>query len=286
MPIRIACLEARIDIGEFLAIVSAQRSAAASAPPAGATSLTKPSSKPSLAETCRAVRIMPIARFSPICRGRRCKPPASAARPTRGSGKAKVAFSDAMIRSQASAISKPPPIATPLTAAMIGLSQSNRVVSPAKPPLSQPRSSLISAVLRSQSTGSNGLTPSVLKTRGTTMPARSVRAFDRVRPGPDRRPLAYRCHGLALRIIDCLGAFCRGRREPPKHLLISGVRFIRTRARIKIKIRSAARSSIRSGPRRSTIHNEGKLIGSITRDRRGSEQNGDHRPSGSDGIGR
>ena len=77
-----------------------------------------------------------MARFSPICRGNRCSPPASAASPTRGSGNAKVAFSAAMIRSQASAISKPPPIATPLTAAMIGLSQSKRDVSPAKPPLS------------------------------------------------------------------------------------------------------------------------------------------------------
>jgi len=43
------------------------------------------------------------------------------------------------MRSQASAVSKPPPIATRLTAAMIGLSQSKRVVSPANPPLSQPR---------------------------------------------------------------------------------------------------------------------------------------------------
>src|SRR6202022_626960 len=86
-----------------------------------------------------AVRIMPMARFSPICRGRRCKPPASAARPTRGSGRAKVAFSEAMIRSQASATSKPPPIATPLTAAMIGLSQSKRVVRPEKPPFPHPR---------------------------------------------------------------------------------------------------------------------------------------------------
>jgi hypothetical protein len=34
------------------------------------------------------------------------QPPASAARPTRGSGSAKVAFSEAMMRSQASAISK------------------------------------------------------------------------------------------------------------------------------------------------------------------------------------
>ena len=38
-------------------------------------------------------------------------PPATAARPTRGSGRAKIACSEAMIRSHASAISKPPPIA-------------------------------------------------------------------------------------------------------------------------------------------------------------------------------
>ncbi len=80
-----------------------------------------------------------MARFSPIWRGSRCRPPASAARPTRGSGRANIAFSEAMMRSQASAISKPPPMATPLTAAMIGLSQSKREVSPANPPLSQPR---------------------------------------------------------------------------------------------------------------------------------------------------
>src|SRR5260370_23544104 len=44
-----------------------------------------------------------------------------------------------MMRSRARASSKPPPIATPLTAAMIGLSQSKREVSPANPPVSQPR---------------------------------------------------------------------------------------------------------------------------------------------------
>src|ERR1700731_4522696 len=134
-----ACFEARIDIGLFLQMVSAQRSAAASASPGGTTSLTKPSSWPSRAVTWRAVRIMPMARLRPIWRGSRCNPPASAASPTRGSGSANIAFSEAMMRSQARAISKPPPMATPLTAAMIGLSQSNREVSPANPPVSHPR---------------------------------------------------------------------------------------------------------------------------------------------------
>src|SRR5260370_12671603 len=76
-PFWIACLEARIDIGEFLQIVSAQRSAAASASPCGTTSLTKPSSCPSLAETWRAVRIMPIQPdlpWQPVhAAGQRCK---------------------------------------------------------------------------------------------------------------------------------------------------------------------------------------------------------------------
>ena len=51
-------------------------------------------------------------------------PPASAASPTRGSGSANTAFSDATMRSQASAISKPPPIATPFTAAITGFTMS------------------------------------------------------------------------------------------------------------------------------------------------------------------
>ena len=69
----------------------------------------------------------------PICRGNLCKPPASAANPTLGSGNANLALSEAIIKSQANAISNPPPIATPLTAAMIGLFKLNLLVSPAKP---------------------------------------------------------------------------------------------------------------------------------------------------------
>ena len=63
---------------------------------------------------------MPIARFIPMTRGSRSTPPAPAKSPTLGSGRAKRAFSEAMMRSQARAISKPPPIATPLTAAITG----------------------------------------------------------------------------------------------------------------------------------------------------------------------
>ena len=76
---------------------------------------------------------MPIAFLSGMVRDSRCMPPAPAARPTRGSGSANFAWSEAMMRSQASAISKPPPMATPLTAAITGLSRSWRLVRPPKP---------------------------------------------------------------------------------------------------------------------------------------------------------
>ena len=76
---------------------------------------------------------MPIAFLRGIWRGRRCTPPPPAIRPTRGSGSANSAFSAAMMMSQASAVSNPPPIAQPFTAAIIGLSRLKRCVMPAKP---------------------------------------------------------------------------------------------------------------------------------------------------------
>ena len=66
-------------------------------------------------------------------RGSRCTPPPPAISPTRGSGSANSAFSAAMMMSQASAVSNPPPIAQPFTAAISGLSRSKRCVMPAKP---------------------------------------------------------------------------------------------------------------------------------------------------------
>ena len=66
-------------------------------------------------------------------RGSRCTPPPPAISPTRGSGSANSAFSAAMMMSQASAVSNPPPIAQPFTAAISGLSRLKRWVMPAKP---------------------------------------------------------------------------------------------------------------------------------------------------------
>ena len=128
-----ACLEARTDIGEHSRIRLAQRLAASISSACGTTSLTKPSVLPSSAGTWRPVRIIPSACLRGMMRGSRCRPPASAASPTWGSGSAKIALSAAMIKSQASAISKPPPMAKPLTAAISGLSRSKRLVRPAKP---------------------------------------------------------------------------------------------------------------------------------------------------------
>ena len=76
---------------------------------------------------------MPIAFLRGIMRGSRCTPPPPAISPTRGSGSANSAFSAAMMMSQASAVSNPPPIAQPFTAAIIGLSRLKRCVMPAKP---------------------------------------------------------------------------------------------------------------------------------------------------------
>ncbi len=53
--------------------------------------------------------------------------------PTRGSGNPSIACSAATMRSHASAISSPPPSATPFTAAITGFSRSVRDVMPAKP---------------------------------------------------------------------------------------------------------------------------------------------------------
>ena len=74
-----------------------------------------------------------MAFFMPICLGSLCIPPAKAASPTFGSGRANLAFEDAIIRSHAKAISIPPPMATPFTAAIIGLFRLNLLVRPANP---------------------------------------------------------------------------------------------------------------------------------------------------------
>ena len=65
----------------------------------------------------------------------RVTPPAAATRPTLTSGIPSCACSAAVAKSQARTISRPPPRAAPLTAAMVGL-RCFRWVKPANPPCS------------------------------------------------------------------------------------------------------------------------------------------------------
>ena len=67
-------------------------------------------------------------------RGNLKTPPLSGIIPKVASGTKNSAVLAAIIRSAASANSKPPPTAKPLTAAITGLSKSHNSVSPAKPP--------------------------------------------------------------------------------------------------------------------------------------------------------
>lgn len=83
------------------------------------------------------------------CRTRRWMPPLSAANPTRGSGKPNSASSTVTARSQASTISRPPPSAWPLTAAISGLSRSKRCVRPAKPEAGKSSADPVALALRS-----------------------------------------------------------------------------------------------------------------------------------------
>ena len=81
----------------------------------------------------RPVRISSLATFGGMDRGSRITPPAPAIRPTLTSLSANFADSSATTRWQANAISKPPPMANPLTAAITGLCMFRRLVRPAKP---------------------------------------------------------------------------------------------------------------------------------------------------------
>ena len=83
----------------------------------------------------RAFRCMPpIAGRTAICRCKSVIPPSSGIRPTRVSGRPKLASSHATTMSQPSTISKPPPNAKPLTRARTGTSRLSRSAMPPNPP--------------------------------------------------------------------------------------------------------------------------------------------------------
>ena len=82
----------------------------------------------------RPVSSMPIAWRNGIWRCSSVMPPSSGRRPTRASGRPKLASSAATMMSQPSTISKPPPSAWPLTRAITGTSSVSRSAMPPKPP--------------------------------------------------------------------------------------------------------------------------------------------------------
>ena len=80
-------------------------------PARGTTSLTRPTSAASLADMRCPVSSMAMALRNGICRCSRVMPPSSGMRPSRASGRPKLASSQATAMSQPSTISKPPPSA-------------------------------------------------------------------------------------------------------------------------------------------------------------------------------
>ena len=99
--------------------------ATAAATTSSSTRSMMPRASASLAFTILAPQIMSRATAMPVRRGRRCVPPAPGTRPSRVSGSPTEAPGAAILRSQASAISSPPPSAAPLMAATSGLSMAS-----------------------------------------------------------------------------------------------------------------------------------------------------------------
>lgn len=109
------------------AISRASCSAARRASPGGTSRLASPMSYASEAGTGRPVRIMSMARLSPIRRGSRTVPPSTRGTPQRLQNTPKTASCSATLRSHQSASSSPPATACPETAAMTGLVSRIRV---------------------------------------------------------------------------------------------------------------------------------------------------------------
>ena len=117
----------------WAAIRVASSTAASTTSGPGTTRLTSRSSSARCASTGSPSSSSSIAIGHGRRWGRRTAPPEAAISPTVTSGRPNLACSAATTRSQARTISKPPPMAAPLTAATIGLGKSRRT-SPAKPP--------------------------------------------------------------------------------------------------------------------------------------------------------
>jgi hypothetical protein len=125
---------AATDSGAAAQIARASSNAAGIRPSTGTTRLTRPQRAASAAPTRRPVSSHSTAIGRGSRDGRRSSPPASGTRPSVTSGSPNSACSAATTRSAARTSSKPPPSASPLTAAMTGLPRSKNSVRPANPP--------------------------------------------------------------------------------------------------------------------------------------------------------
>ena len=120
-------LDAETASGAFLATRSASAMAASSAPPFSVIWLISPSSAASSARIGSPVIASSIALACPTRAGRRKSPPPAAKRPRFTSGTPNLAPSEATMRSQVNAVSRPPASANPSTAAINGFCEPLRM---------------------------------------------------------------------------------------------------------------------------------------------------------------
>jgi hypothetical protein len=125
---------AAADSGAAAQIARASSNAAGIRPSRGTTRFTRPQRAASAAPMRRPVSSHSTAIGRGSRDARRSSPPASGTRPSVTSVSANSACSAATTRSAARTSSKPPPRASPLTAAMTGLPRSKNSVRPANPP--------------------------------------------------------------------------------------------------------------------------------------------------------
>lgn len=124
-PPRTTFFSALTESGALPAITRARSSACGMSSSGGVTRLTRPKSSAWAASIGRPDISSSAARRSPAARTMYWVPPSPGMMPSPTSGRPSRAVSEAQAKSQASAISQPPPMAAPFTAAMTGNGQAN-----------------------------------------------------------------------------------------------------------------------------------------------------------------
>ena len=186
------CLLTLTAKGALAAILWAKVLASPRASPGKVSRLTKPHWRASSADIMSPVRAYCMA----ICRGMRCgkrsKPPEPAIKPRLTSGKPNCALSAATIRSQASAISKPPAKAKPSTAAITGFLGGVSMMPPRPRPGSSMRSPFTNAL---RSMPEQKCPPSPVKMPTVTVSSLSSRSMASAKACEVARSIALRMAG-------------------------------------------------------------------------------------------